>query len=266
MKYQLDNGYLAYDRSGSGVPLLFIHGYPLSRKMWQPQLTGLSDIATVISLDMRGHGESYPFEGPYSMDLLAEDCYRLLKHLKVKPPLVVCGLSMGGYTTFALFRKYPHWFTGMILTATRPGQDSPEGKVNRDAGIKNVREHGVTFIVDNMLPKLVSPVTYSSNPRLVNSIHDIMMETSVNGVVGALQGMRDRPDSTPLLSQVKCPALIIHGVDDQLIPVKEAESMHQQLPGSQLVILPQAGHLPNLEQPDLFNRAVHKFLLDLPQS
>lgn len=266
MKYQLENGYLAYERIGSGIPLLFIHGYPLSRKIWNPQMDALSDIASIIAVDLRGHGESYPFEGEYRMDLLAEDCHRLLSDLQIKLPIVVCGLSMGGYTTLALFRKYPDLFKGIILTSTRPGPDSPEGKANRDAGIKNVREHGVAFIVDNTLPKLVSPVTFASNQPLVNTIHDIMMETSANGVVGALQGMRDRPDSTPLLSQVECPSLIIHGADDQQIPVAEAETMHQHLPGSRLVIIPEAGHLPNMEQPDVFNQAVREFLIALPQS
>jgi 3-oxoadipate enol-lactonase len=264
MKFQLDNGYLAYERTGSGIPLLFIHGYPLSRKIWNPQMDGLSDIASVISIDLRGHGESYPFEGTYRMDLLAEDCHRLLADLQVKLPVVVCGLSMGGYVTLALYRKFPELFKGMILTSTRSGADSTEGKANRDAGVKNVHEHGVTYIVENMLPKLVSPITFASNKPLVNTIDGIMLETSVNGVAGALQGMRDRPDSTPLLSQIECPALIIHGSDDLLIPVSEAQSMHTQLHGSGLVIIPEAGHLPNLEQPELFNQAVGEFLSSLP--
>jgi pimeloyl-ACP methyl ester carboxylesterase len=227
-------------------------------------MDGLPDIASIISVDMRGHGESYPFDGTYRMDLLAEDCRRLLVDLHVNAPVVVCGLSMGGYVTLALYRIYPELFKGMILTSTRSGSDSPEGKANRDAGVKNVQVHGVAYIVDNMLPKLVSPVTFASNKPLVNTIDDIMLETSVNGVVGALQGMRDRPDSTPLLSQVQCPVLIIHGADDQLIPVSEAQLMHQQLPGSRLVVIPEAGHLPNLEQSKLFNQAVREFLSSLP--
>jgi pimeloyl-ACP methyl ester carboxylesterase len=199
------------------------------------------------------------------MDLLAEDCYRLLNDLNITPPIIVCGLSMGGYVTMALYRKYPSLFRGMILTSTRSGSDSPEGKANRDVGVKNVRELGVPFIADSMLPKMVSPVTFNSNQPLINTIRAIMLDTSVNGVVGALQGMRDRPDSTLLLSQVKCPALIIHGADDQLIPIKDAEMLDIQIPNSRLVIIPEAGHLLNLEQPELFNQAVSKFILSLPQ-
>jgi 3-oxoadipate enol-lactonase len=260
MNYQLDNGFSAYDIIGKGVPLLFIHGYPLSRKIWKSQMEGLSEIATVMSVDLRGHGESYHFDGPYPMELLADDCKRLLDDLKIKSPILVCGLSMGGYVTLALFRKFPNLFKGMVLTSTRSGPDSPEGKANRDKAIKNVNDHGVAFIADGMLPKLLSSVTLSSNPKLVNTIYDIMLETSVNGVVGALQGMRDRMDSTPLLSKIKCPVLIIHGADDQLIPLREAELMSQQLTNSRFVVIPQAGHLPNMEQPALFNQAIRDYI------
>ncbi len=264
MKYQLDNGFIEYDFIGKGIPLLFIHGYPLSRRIWDPQMKGLSERVSLISVDLRGHGESYPFVGPYTMDLLADDCRRLLDDLDIKPPIVACGLSMGGYVTMALFRKYPKLFKGIILTSTRPGPDSPEAKANRDAAIRNVQDNGVAFIAENMLPKMVSLVTFSSKPNLVNSIRDIMLETSIQGVVGALQGMRDRPDSTPLLHQIKCPALIIHGADDQLIPLHEAELMNQQIPNSRCAVIPEAGHLPNLEQPDKFNQAMRDFILSLP--
>jgi pimeloyl-ACP methyl ester carboxylesterase len=115
-----------------------------------------------------------------------------------------------------------------------------------------------------MLPKMVSPVTHTSKPILVKTIHAIMRETSVNGVVGALQGMRDRPDSTPLLPHIKCPSLIIQGADDQLIPIHEAEMMSQQISNSRLVIISKAGHLPNMEQPEKFNQAIRDFIRSLP--
>jgi 3-oxoadipate enol-lactonase len=265
MKFQIDDGFLEYDRTGQGVPLLFIHGYPLSNKIWDRQKRELSGSAQVISLDLRGHGESYPFIGPYPMELLAEDCFRLLTEIDIKQPVVVCGLSMGGYVAFALYRTHPQLFRGLILISTRAGADSPEGKNNRDAGIRNVTEHGVAFIADGMQTKLVSPSTITSKPELVHSIRSVMLETSVNGIVGALQGMRDRIDSTPFLSQISCPTLIIHGADDQLIPVSEAEAMKAQIPDSRLVVIPGAGHLANMEQPDKFNQAVEDFIDSIPQ-
>jgi pimeloyl-ACP methyl ester carboxylesterase len=199
------------------------------------------------------------------MELLADDCKRLLDDLQIKSPILVCGLSMGGYVTMSLYRKYPQLFRGMILTSTKSGADSPEAKSNRDKGVKNVLENGVASIADSMLSKLVSPETLSSKPGLLKSVNDIMLETSIIGVVGALQGMRDRPDSTPILPKINCPTLIIHGADDQLIPLHEAELMNRIIPNSHLVIVQKAGHLPNMEQPDQFNQAIRDFILSLDQ-
>jgi pimeloyl-ACP methyl ester carboxylesterase len=114
-----------------------------------------------------------------------------------------------------------------------------------------------------MIQKIVSSVTLSSKPDLVKKIHSIMASTSIQGIVGALQGMMNRPDSTPLLSQVSCPVLIIHGTDDQLIPMKEADLMHQLIPNSRMVKIANAGHLPNLEQPDEFNQAIRDYILSM---
>jgi pimeloyl-ACP methyl ester carboxylesterase len=263
MRFIIDNGYLEYDNIGKGTPLLLIHGYPLSRKIWTPQLIGLADIASMISVDLRGHGDSYPFEGPYPMDLLADDCLKLLDGLKVNTPCVICGLSMGGYVTMALYRNYPDIFKGIILTSTRPGSDSIEAKASRNIAIRNALEYGASSIAKNILPKLVSPYTLSNNPDLINIVQNIISNTSINGIVGALHGMRDRPDSLSLLNQIKCPVLIIHGKDDQIIPVKEVEIMDEQIPDSRLIIINSAGHLPNLEQPNQFNNAVKNFLLSL---
>ena len=263
MKLQLSDGYLVYDHYGRGTPLLFIHGYPLSRKIWYPQIKGLSDIATVIALDLRGHGESTPFEGPYSMDLLADDCMYLLEKLNIKKPIVVCGLSMGGYVSMAFYRRYPDLVAGMILTSTRLGPDTNEGKANRDIAIQNAILKGPSFIADSMYSKMVSPKTLISNPELVKTVRDIMANTSTQGIIGALEGMKERPDSTPSISQIDRQVLILHGADDQLIPFREAEGMNKTIKYSQLLILKDAGHLPNLEQPEQYNQTVRKFISNM---
>jgi len=263
MKIYIDTGFLEFERRGSGIPLLLIHGYPLSRMIWQPQMDGLVDVSSLISVDLRGHGESFPFGGSYSMDLLASDCIKLMDDLQIKQPVIVCGLYMGGYVTLALYRIYPVIFKGMILTSTRPGPESSEGKANRDLSILNAREHGASFIADNMLPRLFSPMTLSTRSELVNMIRGVMAKTSVEGIIGALQGMKERPDSTTMLTQINCPVLIIHGNDDQLIPIKEAELMNHQIPTSHLVKIKDAGHLPNIEQPEKYNQAVRGFLQTL---
>jgi 3-oxoadipate enol-lactonase len=251
---------MAYESQGQGTPLLFIHGFPLNRRMWEPQMQSLSHHARVLAPDLRGHGDSEPIEGPYSMDMLADDCVALLDALDIQQPAVVCGHSMGGYITLAMYRRYPERICGLILAATRAGADSPEGKAKRDKAIAQAENDGTAAIASAMLPKLMSPKTYDTKPDLVNQVDNLMTSTSVHGIVGALEGMKSRPDSTPLLSKIDVPTLIIHGEEDQLIPPQEAQSMHTAISDSTIYLTPSAGHLPNLEQPERFNQAVREFM------
>jgi 3-oxoadipate enol-lactonase len=167
---------------------------------------------------------------------------------------------MGGYVTMAFYRKYPERVAGLVLAATRAGADSGDGKANRESAAAEAQEKGISAIIDAMLPKMMAPQTYEDQPQLVERVRSIMAATTVRGVVGAQLGMKERPDSTPLLSGIRVPTLVVHGADDQIIPPQEAEAMHAAIPGSQLHILPGSGHLLNLEQPDLFNQALGAFL------
>ncbi len=249
--------------TGDNTPLLLIHGFPLNRTLWDPQVDSLSEIARVITPDLRGFGASDPLQGMYSMDLLAQDCLELLDRLGVWHPAVIGGLSMGGYVAFAFYRLFPERVRGLILAATRPGADTPEGKANREKSARLASEQGVPAVVEAMLPKMMSPKTYETRKSLVETVRQMMESTSVEGAIGAQLGMKDRPDSTPTLPLIEKPTLILHGADDQLIPVKEAESMQAAIRNSRLKILPDSGHLLNLEQPDLFNQAVREFLFAL---
>ena len=262
-KIELQDTRLYVDISGSGPPLLLIHGFPLNREMWHPQIETLSSIMKVIAPDLRGHGRSPPTSGPYPMDLLADDCAAVLNSLGIDKPAIVCGLSMGGYVAFALFRRYPSLIRGMILAATRAGADSPETKENREKAAASVEENGIQNVVDSMLPRLLAPQTYSEQPKLVEKVKTIMDQTSSQGMVAALKGMKTRTDATPILEEINIPVLILHGADDQLIPPSEAELMHSRIEGSQMEVIPNASHLPNLEQPGEFNQAVTRFLNSL---
>ena len=263
MKINLRGFSMAYCLRGEGLPLLLIHGYPLSRQLWKRQISGLDDTAQIIAPDLRGHGESDPLPGPYSVDMLAEDCHALLEALGITQPVVVCGLSMGGYVSLAFYRKYASRVKGLILAATRAGADSPEGKAGRDKAVQLAQQSGAGAIAEGMLGKMLAPQTYTAQPAVVEQAKEIMLSASVAGISGALLAMRDRPDSTPLLSQIRCPTLVIHGAEDQLIPAKEAEATQAAIPNARLALLPGAGHLLNMEQPAAFNQAVRQFLAEL---
>jgi len=256
-----DGGFhMSYEDSCDRVPVLLIHGYPLSNMLWDIQMNDLTDIARMIAPDLRGHGMTDPTEPPYSMSLFAEDCAGLLDHLGITGPVVVGGLSMGGYVAFEFCRQYPERVAGLILSATRAGADSAEAKEARDKAAGVAIAEGTAAIAEGMLPKLLAPGNYEAQPDLVNFVREMMQETSEDGVVGALTAMRDRPDSTPDLPALDVPVLILHGQEDQLIPLAEAEVMAAALPRAKLVVVPGAGHLPNLEQPEIFNDAVREFL------
>ena len=167
---------------------------------------------------------------------------------------------MGGYVAFEFCRQYPERVAGLILAATRAGADSAEVKDARDKAAGVAIAEGTVAIAEGMLPKLLAPGNYKAQPDLVDFVREMMQETSEDGVVGALTAMRDRPDSTPDLPALDVPVLILHGQEDQLIPLAEAEAMAAALPKAKLVVVPGAGHLPNLEQPEIFNDAVREFL------
>ncbi len=263
MYLQLPDYTLAYTDLGQGLPLVFIHGYPLNRGLWQPQVDELWDVARVLAPDLRGHGDSQPVPGPYSMDLLAEDVKAFLDSLGINQPVILCGLSMGGYIAFAFFRKYASRMAGLILTATRALADTPQQKAGRDQSAQLAGQMGVEAIVEGMLPKLLSPKTYAQRPELAALARTIMEKTSLAGILGDLAGLKERPDSTPTLGQIHLPTLILHGADDQIIPLQEAQAMQAAIPGARLEVIPDGGHLLNLENPAAFNQAVRSFLKEL---
>ena len=251
---------LVFEDHGSGPPLLFIHGFPLHRQLWTGQWEDLSNVSRVIAPDLRGHGESEVGVAPYTMEIFAQDCFDLLSKIGIFGPLFVCGLSMGGYIAMAMLRMHPERIAGLILTATRASADSPDGKANRDKSILLAQTQGASPIIDDMLPRLLSPKSSAYRPEIVQTAQKIMASIPVSTIIKDLQGLKERPDSTVLLSKSSKPTLLIHGEDDQIIPLSEAQALQQTIPDAQLTILPESGHLLNLEQPVLFNTAVRQFI------
>ena len=148
---------LAYEDTGRGPPVLLIHGYPMGRRMWRPQLEALIGNMRIIAPDLRGHGDSDAAPGPYTVDLHADDCIDLLDALEVDEPVVVCGLSMGGYIALALQRAYPERIAGLVLVSTKAAPDTKDAKIARDQAMAKARDGGVSAIVDGMLPKMFAP-------------------------------------------------------------------------------------------------------------
>jgi len=259
----LVNGiHLHHVQAGNGIPLLLIHGYPLDHALWQPQVNGLADtnVARVIAPDLRGFGQSDAPEGAYTMETYADDLFALLDVLQVERA-VVCGLSMGGYIALAFWQKYANRVRGLILVDTRAGADAPVVRQGRLDMVELVRQRGSKPAAEAMLPRVLAESTRQTRPDLVELARTMMLRQSPAGIIGAQLGMAERPDSAPLLPTINVPTLCIFGAEDAITPVEpEGRGMAAAIPGAKLVVIPNAGHLSNLEQPEAFNTAVREFL------
>ncbi len=264
MRRKINGFVMAFTRKGSGRPLLLVHGFPLHRQLWRPQIEALSRVAQVIAPDLRGHGESQAAPEAFSMALFAEDLNALLDALQVKEKVVLCGLSMGGYIVFEFYRRYAERVAGLVLTATRAAADTEAGKTARDQMAALVRQEGIAPVVEALSTRLLSPKTLQTRRELVESVRQMMSHISAHTAIGDLAAMKHRADSTPMLPTITVPTLILHGAEDQIVPLEEAKQMARSIPKAQFISLPDAGHLPNLEQAERFNRALQEFILSLP--
>jgi pimeloyl-ACP methyl ester carboxylesterase len=167
---------------------------------------------------------------------------------------------MGGYIALEFYRKYPKYVRALILANTQASVDSAKAKKGRDDNAALAREKGVPALAQKLMPKMLASITMRERPETVKSVSAMMSRQSVDGVVGALLAMRDRYDSMVTLKQISVPTLIITGLEDKLITSKKSELMRDMISGAKLVVLVDAGHLSNIDQPDAFNQAVNDFL------
>src|SRR5579862_2247054 len=230
--------------SGGGVlgTLVLIHGFPLSARMWDGQLALAAQGWRVIAPQLRGFGGTPASVPAASMDDYAGDLVDLLDGLHVEQA-VIGGLSMGGYVTFALFRHAPRYFRGMILADTRAPADAPQAREGRQKMLENVRAHGPSVVAAEMLPKLVCDATRADRPDVVESLRAMIVGNTSETVASAILALMTRTDATPLLPTVHCPTLIVVGDQDAITPPSFSEEMQRGIPGSELVVIPDAGHM-----------------------
>jgi 3-oxoadipate enol-lactonase len=257
---KIDHVKLGYDESGRGSTpaIVFVHGFPHHRGLWAHQLSGLAQVAHCVAIDLRGFGESGAGP-PYSMDQYADDVAALIGELGLDRP-VVCGLSMGGYVALAMWRRHSEHIRALVLADTRATADSEEAREKRRAMAETARERGAAAIADAMIGGMVGKRTREGAPHVVDAVYRMLASANVAGIVGALEAMRERPDSTATLSTIDVPTLIVVGEDDVLTPVADSEAMHRAIRGSRLEVLAGAGHVSNMERPAAFNHVLSDFL------
>ncbi|HEU5357797.1 MAG TPA: alpha/beta fold hydrolase [Gemmatimonadales bacterium] len=250
---------LAVDIRGDGPAILFVHGYPLDRTIWQHQVGALTGWRR-IAPDLRGFGLSDAPDLGYSMATWADDLAALLDALGVEQA-VLCGHSMGGYIGFEFARRHRARLRALVLVDSRAEADTAEGKRAREAAMVVAREQGPRAIAAQMLPKMLAPGAAQTMPQVADRVRGIMESAPLSGILGALGAMRDRPDSTPLLPELAgVPTLAIVGEQDELTPPPMSRAIVDRVPGAVLGVIPNAGHLPPVEQPLATTRVLGEFL------
>ncbi len=260
----VDSRHIEYlDTGGAGTPVLLVHAFPLNARMWEPQLESLGDRWRLIAPDLMGFGGSDAPEDAsgYSVDSFAGDLKAVLDELGIDK-VVLAGLSLGGYVALAFLRKYRAAVSALVLADTRAEADAPEAIEKRTNQQGIVREQGPGALTDGLIGALLGEPTREKKPDVVETVRGLM-DNPAAGYVGALEAMKGRPDSTPDLASIDVPTLIVVGENDTLTPPELSRKMHEHIGGSRLVVIPEAGHLSNLEAPDAFNRALETFLTRL---
>lgn len=249
---------IAFDDIGSGFPVVFLHAFPLNRTMWEPQVTALVAECRCITIDFRGFGGSAA-SPPFSMDRHADDVAAVLDSLQIERAVIV-GLSMGGYVAFALWRRHRHRIRALVLADTRATADTEAARLRRLEMIDVARTQGATAVANMQIAGLVGKTTRDRRPDIYDATHRMMAQANVDGIVGGLQALMSRPDSTPTLATIDVPTLVIVGDEDVLTPPAEARRLCDDIPTARVEILNQAGHLSNLERPAAFNTVMTEFL------
>lgn len=234
------------------APIIFLHAFPYRPAIWDDQLEVVRG-QPVLLPDILGF-ES--LENAAAQVLVEMDSLGWEK-------AVFVGLSMGGYVIFRLWKQGPERFIGMVLADTKATPDTPEQKANRATAAERIRAEGMGSFAEGALLTHLGVTTRAQRPALVEQVRQTLLAASPDKTIASLKGLADRPDSVPLLPGISVPALILVGEEDTLTPPGEAKLMATRIPDSRMLIIPEAGHLANLENPKAFNTALRGFLSEL---
>jgi pimeloyl-ACP methyl ester carboxylesterase len=244
---------------GHGKTVVFLHGYPLSHEIWEPQLTLLSAGHRLVMLDLPGYGLAQDRTPPETLGGFASAVHDAIA-VRSPGPVVVVGHSFGGYIALELVRQHPEQFEALVLTDTRSSADSAEVRAKRLATAERLADPTQGLDIDETVRGLLTPETWEAQGPIVQRLRGIVLAVPPSTIIASLKAIAGRADLTPVLPTITVPTLVVWGEDDQLIPPEQSQSMVGRIPGAVGVEIPQAGHLPFLETPHSFARPVVDFL------
>ncbi|MBK7379638.1 MAG: alpha/beta fold hydrolase [Ignavibacteriales bacterium] len=242
--------------------IIFIHGFPFDHSMWNNQVEELKDKYFCVTYDVRGLGASPAGDGQYTLESFVDDLESIIQMLKLNSP-VLCGLSMGGYISLRALERIPNKFKAAILCDTRSESDTNEGKLKRAAAIKLINTNGVKEFASGFVPNCFSENFMKHNSDIYLAIVERSMASNPIAVKGCLLAMSGRTDTSSSLSTLKIPVLVLCGDDDKLTPPSVMKSMADKIPASKFSIVPNAGHMSPVENPDFVNKQINSFLASI---
>ncbi len=259
MEYNI-NGLRVFTKGNkNNNTIIFVHGFPYDHTMWNNQIEELKENYYCVTYDIRGLGESYIGDGQYTMEAFVWDLFSIMDGLHIENP-VLCGLSMGGYISLRAVEKEQNRFSGLILCDTRSEADNNEGKLVRSNAIDKINVEGVEAFANDFVPKCFHNKTPERMSEMYEKILEITKSQNSIGVKGSLIAMLSRRDTTPSLKNIKIPTLILVGKKDTLTPPKIMIAMADKIKKSKFDIVPKAGHMSPLENPEFVNNKIRRFL------
>jgi 3-oxoadipate enol-lactonase len=245
-------------KNGARV-IIFIHGFPFNKSMWNMQVEALKDKYRLITYDIRGYGNSDAGEGDFSIELFVKDLLSLMDALKIEKT-VLCGLSMGGYIALKAIESYPERFDALILSDTNCIADTSEVKEKRMKAIESIRKSGLRKYADESIKNLFAPESFITREEEITAVREMIVKNSKQSLYNTLLALSVREETCSKLPEIKVPVLIMVGSEDKITPPAAAQLMHEKINGSSLHIIEHAGHLSNMENPGKFNSQLKKFI------
>jgi len=241
------------------IPIIFVHGFPLDRHMWENQIRHLENSYYCLSFNLQGLGESDPGDGQYTIDSFADDIFRITDEMNLDKP-VLCGLSMGGYIALRAAERDQQRFRGLILCDTKSGADNNEAKLKRAAGVKKINVEGSEKFISEFVPPLFAPESRKDDNEAYTSVMARSLKSHPIGLKGCLLAMAGRTDTTEFLQNINIPVLLLCGAFDTLTTPPVMREMHEKIKDSEFSVAPRAGHMSPVENPEFVNDVIAGFL------
>lgn len=250
---------IAVEETGAGLPVVLLHSFLGSSEIWRGQVPALAQHYRVIKIDLRGHGRSDNIEGPFTLYDAVDDVIAVLDALGIERA-VWCGLSIGGMVAMRGAIRYPERVAGLVLMDTDAGAETAWNRMKYRAMGGVVSTFGFCPLLPLVSALMFGATTRRDNPTLVDETRQMIARNHIDSARRCLEALMRRDSVVGRLQEIEVPALVVVGEEDRMLPPSHSRRIRERLPDAGLTMIPNAGHMTPLEQPERVNTAVLAFL------